>query len=201
MWLLLFFTVILIFFYCVTRHTATLCSNTNATVVGARTCSLAANRFDLIEATTIPRPPIATPTVVEGDLFFGQGGDQLNGGRRGTVDCQPVLMTVSFGTIVVHRRLGTDQCDGGTIDGIHSTFLALPHVHVLAAALAGRARRVHSVTALFHHHRLQRKGRFANDTAATVRLTQRQVLQMHRTLQVSTNLNYELKVFRVVVNV
>ena len=64
-----------------------------------------------------------------------------------------------------------------------------PHVHVLACALAGRARRVHSVTALFHHHRLQRKGRFANDTAATVRLTQRQVLQMHRTLQVSTNLN------------
>ena len=49
------------------------------------------NRFDLIDVTTIFRPPIAPPIpnvphdIVEGDLFFRQGGDQLNGGR-GTVD-------------------------------------------------------------------------------------------------------------------
>ena len=34
------------------------------------------NDFDLIDVTTNFRPPIATPTVVEGDLFFGQGRDQ-----------------------------------------------------------------------------------------------------------------------------
>jgi hypothetical protein len=32
-----------------------------------------------VVVTIIYRTPIATPTVVEGDLFFGQGGDQLNG--------------------------------------------------------------------------------------------------------------------------
>ena len=31
-----------------------------------------------MDVTTIPRPQIATPTVVDGDLFFRQGGDQLN---------------------------------------------------------------------------------------------------------------------------
>ena len=45
--------------------------------------------FDLMDITITFRSPIATPTVVDGDLFFRQGGDQLNGGRRGAVNCQP----------------------------------------------------------------------------------------------------------------
>ena len=44
------------------------------------------NGFDLIQVCFISRTPIATPTVVGGDLFFRQGGDQLNGGRSGKVD-------------------------------------------------------------------------------------------------------------------
>jgi hypothetical protein len=63
--------------------------NTNATIVGARTWrNFAANRFDLIEATTLPRPPIATPTVLTGNMLFRQGVGQLNGGRPGKVNIQ-----------------------------------------------------------------------------------------------------------------
>jgi len=35
---------------------------------------------DLIDVTIMVRTPVATPTVVSSNLFFGQGGDQLNGG-------------------------------------------------------------------------------------------------------------------------
>jgi len=63
------------------------------------------NRFDLIDVSTPPPcTPIATPTVVDGNLLFRQGGDQLNGGR-GIVDLQPVMITVSFCTILMHRRI------------------------------------------------------------------------------------------------
>jgi hypothetical protein len=62
------------------------CSTTNATIVGKM---IHLNRFDLMDVSTICTP-IAIPTVVNGDLFFRQGGDQLNGGRRGSVDLQPV---------------------------------------------------------------------------------------------------------------
>ena len=49
----------------------------------------------------ISRTPIAT--TVENDLFFRQGRDQLNGGGRGTVDFQPVNITVTtpLGLIVI----------------------------------------------------------------------------------------------------
>ena len=60
---------------------------TNATIVGGR---IHPSLFDLMDVSTTTRTPIATPTVVERDVFFRQGGDQLNGGRRGTVDLQPV---------------------------------------------------------------------------------------------------------------
>jgi len=140
------------------------------------------NGFDVLHCTTVACPPIATPTVVGRHLFFRQGGDQMNGGGLGPVDIQPIRLLLPFGTIVVHRRLGTDQRDGPTIDGIHPTLLAVPHVHVGTPALAGDARRVHAVTALFHHHRLHRKGRLANDPAATVRLTECQVLHVYGTV-------------------
>ena len=95
-----------------------------------RLCMLPENRFDLRDVTTTKRAPIATPTVVAGDLFFGQRSKQFNGGRGTVADCQPVRSTLSFCTIVVHRRLGTDQCDGGTMDCNHSTRSTLAHFHV-----------------------------------------------------------------------
>ena len=52
-----------------------------------------------MDVTTIFRPPIATPTVVDGNVFFRQGGDQLNSGHRGTEDIQPET-TMSACTIV-----------------------------------------------------------------------------------------------------
>jgi hypothetical protein len=84
-----------------------------------RVCFLNCNGFDLIDVSTTICTPIATPTVVEGDLFFRQGGDQLNDGKKG--DVQPIITTVFSCTIVVHRRLGADQCDGGTTVCRHST--------------------------------------------------------------------------------
>ena len=39
------------------------------------------NGFDLIDVTMSPHSPIATSTIVDGNGFFCQGGDQLNGGR------------------------------------------------------------------------------------------------------------------------
>jgi hypothetical protein len=65
-----------------------------------RLLMLPENSFDLIDVSTTSRPPIATPTVVVGDLFFGQWGDQLNGGR-GTADFQPgpivlIYFSISF---------------------------------------------------------------------------------------------------------
>jgi hypothetical protein len=66
-------------------------STTNATIVGGR---IHPNRFDLMEVSTF-HTPIATPTVVDRDLFFRQGGDQLNGGSRGMFDYQPVETPVS----------------------------------------------------------------------------------------------------------
>ena len=63
-----------------------------------------------MDVTTTQCTPIATPTVVRGNVFFRQRGDQLNG-----IVKQPVRMAGFFCTIVVHRRLGTDQCDGSTI--------------------------------------------------------------------------------------
>ena len=56
------------------------------------------NGFDLIDVTT-RRPTIANPTVVERDLFFHQGGDQLNSEHKGTEDIQPET-TMSACTIV-----------------------------------------------------------------------------------------------------
>ena len=53
--------------------------------------------FDLIDITTICaicRTPVATTTVANGDSFFRQRGDQLNGGK-GTVDMQPEIITGS----------------------------------------------------------------------------------------------------------
>jgi len=42
--------------------------------------------FNLIDVASTPCTPIASPTVVNGDLFLRQGKNQLNGGRRGTGD-------------------------------------------------------------------------------------------------------------------
>ena len=63
------------------------------------------NCFDLIDVTIIFRAPIATPTVVDGNLFFCQGGDQLNRGRKETGDFQPVINQRSVFTIVVQMYL------------------------------------------------------------------------------------------------
>jgi hypothetical protein len=130
-------------------------STTNATIVGGR---IHPNRFGLMEVSTPFPTPIATchtscsfneftkSSIVDRNFFFRQGGDQLNGGR-GTFDCQPVTMTPSFCTIVVHRRLGTDQCDGGTKACKHSILstLALPRWYI------GRRRQDHTQTHQNHH--------------------------------------------------
>jgi hypothetical protein len=54
----------------------------------------------LIDVTTVKSTIITTTTVVDGDGFFGQGVDQLNGGRGGTVDLMSVLFCVVMGCIV-----------------------------------------------------------------------------------------------------
>ena len=127
-------------------------------------------------------PPIDSPTVVEGDLFFCQGGGQLNGGRdtvgtQPTGDFQPVLSTFSFCTIVVHRRLGTDQCDGGAPGCNHSTPSTLTHFHVGTSSDASTPRNHTMVTTLFHKDILHRK-RGLSIHSTTLRLAQCQVLQM-----------------------
>jgi len=151
-------------------------------------CLCFGRRCDLMDVTTTSRTPITTPAVVEGDLFFGQGGDQLNGGRRGTVDFQPVP-TVSFPTISMHRRLGPDQCDGGTIGCKHSTPSTVPHFHVgTSADDASTIRRYTRQTTMFHKdivHRKRGQSRHSNPLS----LTQCQVLQMTISLNPSLELN------------
>jgi hypothetical protein len=80
-----------------------------------------------MDVTTTFRTPIATPTVIVGDLFFGQGGDQLNGGRRGTEDCQPVLITVFWSTLLV---LSLTIYLGGQLITTHITCMCTCELHV-----------------------------------------------------------------------
>ena len=137
-------------------------------------------------------PPIVTPTIVERDLFFGQGKDQLNGGRGGTVDFQPVLIRThlpSSPTIVMHRRLGTDQCDGGTIACSHSTQSTITHFHVGTSSDAASTLRPHTIiTTLFHKDIFHRK-RGISTHSNIPRLTECQVLQMTIPLNTSIEPN------------
>ena len=119
--------------------------------------------------------PIATPTVVDGDLFFCQGGDQLNGGR-GTPELQPVKITVSICAIVMHHRLGTDQCDGGTIVCNHSTLSTLTHFHVGTSSDAASTIRTHTMTTTLFHKDIFHRKRGLSTHSARLRLTQYQVL-------------------------
>ena len=117
-------------------------------------------------------------TVVERDLFFCHGGNQLDGGRGGTEDHQPAIITLSSCTIVVHRRLGTDQFDGGTTVCIHSTRSTLPHFHVGTSSDDASTTRPHTIpTTLFHKDIFHRKRRPSNHSIP-LRSTHCQVLQM-----------------------
>ena len=123
-------------------------------------------------APQLPPPPLSRET-----LFFSSRGRPVEWWKRNR-GLQPVIVTVSFCTIVVHRRLGTDQCDGGTIVCIHSTLSTLPHFYVGTSSDAASTIRIsHQKHTVFHQDIFHRK-RGQSNHSTLLRLTQCQVLQM-----------------------